>query len=125
VLIVDDDPDMVSLLETALRAEGVRVLTAINGEAALACAHQERPSLILLDMHLPKLDGLTVCRALRAAPDPHLCDIPIVMLTGVMLQEANLVEAFAAGATDYLTKPVKPTLVRARVRAWLQRTSTI
>jgi two-component system phosphate regulon response regulator PhoB len=122
---VDDDPDMVSLLETALRAEGVRVLTAINGEAALTCAHQEHPSLILLDMHLPKLDGLTVCRALRAEPDPHLCDIPIVMLTGVMLQEADLVEAFAAGATDYLTKPVKPTLVRARVRAWLQRTSTI
>jgi CheY-like chemotaxis protein len=125
VLIVDDDPDMVFLLETALRAEGVHVLTATSGEAALTCAHQEHPSLILLDMQLPRLDGLGVCRALRAGPDPRLCDVPIVMLTGVMLHEAALVEAFAAGATDYLTKPVKPTLVRARVRAWLQRTSTV
>jgi len=123
VLIVDDDSDMICILETALRAEGVRVLTATSGEAALTCAHQERPSLILLDMHLPGLDGLAVCRALRAEPDPRLCDVPIVMLTGVMLHEADLVEAFAAGATDYLTKPVKPTLVRSRVRTWLQRTS--
>jgi CheY-like chemotaxis protein len=124
VLIVDDDPDMVFLLETALRAEGVHVLTATSGEAALTRAHQERPRLILLDMHLPGLDGLAVCRALRAEPDPRLCDVPIVMLTGVKLHEVDLVEAFAAGATDYLTKPVKPTLVRSRVRAWLQRTST-
>ena len=99
------------------------MLTATNGEAALTCVHQERPSLILLDMHLPRLDGLAVCRTLRAEPDPRLCDIPIVMLTGVMLHEADLVEAFAAGATDYLTKPVKPTLVRSRVRTCLQRTS--
>jgi DNA-binding response OmpR family regulator len=124
VLIVDDDPDIVFLLETTLRAEGVHVLTATSGEAALTCAHQEHPSLILLDMHLPRLDGLAVCRALRAEPDPRLSDVPIVMLTGVRLHEADLVEAFAAGATDYLTKPVKPTLVRSRVRAWLQRTST-
>lgn len=124
VLIVDDDPDMVFLLETTLRAEGVRMLTATNGKAALTRAHQERPSLILLDMHLPGLDGLAVCRALRAESDPRLCNVPIVMLTGVRLHEADLVEAFAAGATDYLTKPVKPTLVRSRVRAWLQRTST-
>ena len=81
--------------------------------------------MILLDMHLPKLDGLAVCRALRAAPDPRLCEVPIVMLTGVKLQEVDLVEAFAAGATDYLTKSVKLTLIRSRVRAWLQRTSTV
>jgi two-component system alkaline phosphatase synthesis response regulator PhoP len=124
VLVVDDDPDIVFMLEAALRAEGVRVLTATSGTAALTRAHQEHPSLILLDMHLPGLDGLAVCRALRAAPDPHLCEVPIVMLTGVRLHEGDLAEAFAAGATDYLTKPVKPTLVRARVRAWLQRTST-
>ena len=72
-----------------------------------------------------RLDGLAVCRMLRAEPDPRLCDVPIVMLTGVKLTEADLVEAFVAGATDYLTKPVKPTLVRSRVRAWLSRTATV
>lgn len=124
VLVVDDDPDMLLLLETALRAEGVRVLTASDGESALMLARQERPALLLLDMNLPGLDGLAVCRILRAEPEPHLRDVPIVMLTGVRLTETDLVEAFVAGATDYLTKPVKPTLVRSRVRAWLLRTST-
>jgi CheY-like chemotaxis protein len=125
VLIVDDDPDMVLLLETELHAEGVRVLKATNGESALMLARQEHPTLILLDMYLPGIDGLAVCRILRAEPDPHLRNVTIVMLTGVKLQETDLVEAFMAGATDYLTKPVKPTLVRSRVRAWLSRTATV
>jgi CheY-like chemotaxis protein len=125
VLIVDDDPDMVLLLETTLRAEGVRVLTATDGESALALTRQEYPALILLDMNLPGLDGLAVCRILRTEPDPRLRDVPIVMLTGVKLKETDLVEAFVAGATDYLTKPVKPTLVRSRIRVWLLRTSTV
>jgi cyclic di-GMP phosphodiesterase len=101
----------------------VRVLTATDGESALTLARQKRPALILLDMHLPGLDGLALCRILRAELDPRLCDVPIVMLTGVKLTETDLVEAFMAGATDYLTKPVKSTLIRSRVRAWLLRTS--
>jgi CheY-like chemotaxis protein len=124
VLVVDDDPDTVLLLEAALQAEGVRVLTATDGEVGLTLARQERPNLVLLDLQLPGRDGLEVCRLLRAEPDPRLCDAPIMILTGVKLAEADLVEAFMAGATDYLTKPVKPTLVRSRVRAWLLRTST-
>jgi CheY-like chemotaxis protein/phosphoribosyl 1,2-cyclic phosphodiesterase len=123
VLIVDDDPAMVLMLEATLRTEGVRVLTATDGESALTLARQKRPALILLDMHLPGLDGLALCRILRAELDPRLCDVPIVMLTGVKLTETDLVEAFMAGATDYLTKPVKSTLIRSRVRAWLLRTS--
>jgi two-component system, OmpR family, alkaline phosphatase synthesis response regulator PhoP len=123
VLIVDDDPDMVRLLEATLGAEGVRVLTAPNGHAALTLAREMDPSLILLDMNLPELDGLAVCRILRAEPDSRLHDIPIVILTGEKLKETDVIEAFAAGATDYLTKPIKPTLVRSRVRAWLSRTS--
>ena len=125
VLIVDDDPEMMILLETTLQAEGVHILTATDGESALTLARQKRPTLILLDVNLPGLDGLAVCRMLRAEPDPRLCEVPIVMLTGVKLTEADLVEAFVAGATDYLTKPVKPTLVRSRVRAWLSRTATV
>jgi DNA-binding response OmpR family regulator len=125
VLLVDDDPDMVGLLETELHAEGVRVLKATTGESALRLARQEHPTLILLDLYLPRIDGLAVCRILRADPGPHLRHVPIVMLTGVKLHETDLVEAFRAGATDYLTKPVKPTLVRSRVRAWLLRTAPV
>jgi CheY-like chemotaxis protein len=122
VLIVDDDPDMVALLETSLRSEGVRVVTAGDGDRALALARSEHPCLVLLDRNLPGRDGLDVCRALRAEADPHLCDVPVLMLTGKKLKETDLIEAFVAGATDYLTKPVKPTLVRSRVRGWLMRT---
>jgi CheY-like chemotaxis protein/phosphoribosyl 1,2-cyclic phosphodiesterase len=123
VLIVDDDPVITRLLQSALQDEGVQVLTASDGESALQLVHQRRPALILLDMILPGINGLEVCRALRAESDAYLCDLPIVMLTGVVPQERDLVEAFAAGVTDYLVKPVKPTLIRSRVRAWLLRTS--
>jgi CheY-like chemotaxis protein/phosphoribosyl 1,2-cyclic phosphodiesterase len=124
VLIVDDDPMLMQLLEDTLQAEGVQVWTANSGEAALQIVRQKRPGLILLDMILPGMNGLDVCRALRAETDPYLCDVPIVILTGMRLQEKDLVEAFAAGVTDYLIKPVKLPLIRSRVRAWLLRTST-
>jgi CheY-like chemotaxis protein/phosphoribosyl 1,2-cyclic phosphodiesterase len=121
VLVVDDDPDLVEVLEAALRAEGVRVLTAGDARSALAVARRDPPSLILLDLHLPDAGGLEVCRSLRGDPDPELRDVPIVVLTGARLTESDLVESFVAGATDYLTKPIKPTLVRSRVRGWLLR----
>jgi CheY-like chemotaxis protein len=122
VLIVDDDPDMVLLLETALRADGVRVLSAGDGDRALELARAELPTLILLDMQLPGRDGMEVCRTLRGEQDARLSDVPILVLTGMKLQEADLVAAFVAGATDFLTKPIKPTLVRSCVRSWLLRT---
>ena len=123
VLIVEDDPDMAALLEAALRPEGVRLLHAGDGETGLKLARQERPSLILLDLTLPARNGIEVCRTLRADPDPHMVDVPILILTGTKLEENDLVEAFLAGATDYLLKPVKPSLVRSRVRGWLSRTA--
>jgi CheY-like chemotaxis protein/glyoxylase-like metal-dependent hydrolase (beta-lactamase superfamily II) len=121
VLIVDDDRDLVRVLQSALRAEGMRVLTAGDASSALAAARGDAPSLILLDMNLPDAGGLDVCRTLRGELDPKLRDVPIVILTGARLKESDLVEAFVAGATDYLTKPIKPTLVRSRVRGWLLR----
>ncbi len=124
VLLVDDDPHMVALLAATLETEGVRVRTAHDGESALRLARAEPPTLIVLDMHLPGCDGLEVCRMLRADPDPRLIDLPVLMLTGEKLKETDLMDAFVAGATDYLTKPIKPTLVRSRVRGWLLRTST-
>jgi len=123
-LIVDDDPDMVLLLETTLRADGIRVITAEDGETALRQIREKRPSLVLLDMELPDVDGLKVCRALRDETDPGLRDIPVLILSGLKLTEADLIDAFVSGATDYFTKPIKPTMVRSRVRGWLLRTAS-
>jgi CheY-like chemotaxis protein/phosphoribosyl 1,2-cyclic phosphodiesterase len=123
VLIVDDAPDIVSLLIGALQAEGVRLLAAADGDAALRIARAERPDLILLDWILPGRSGLDVCRALRAETDAKLRDVPVVLITANTEPE-QIAAGFRAGATDYLTKPFKVAHVRSRVRGWLLRTST-
>lgn len=120
VLIVDDEPDIVRLLRMALRPEGFRLLSANDGETALQLARAERPSLILMDWNMPGYDGLEVCRALRAELDPQLRDVPVVLLTAQSGEE-NIAIGFAAGITDYLTKPFYPSYVRSRVREWLLR----
>jgi DNA-binding response OmpR family regulator len=121
VLIVDDDPDVVRILTMALQPEGFRLLTGYDGETALQMARAERPALILLDWQMPGRDGLEVCRTLRAETDPQLRDVPVVLLTA-QGGEDNIAMGFAAGITDYLTKPFYPAYVRSRVRGWLQRT---
>ncbi|MBI3979668.1 MAG: response regulator [Chloroflexi bacterium] len=120
VLIVDDDRDIVRLLTTTLKPEGLRLLTAFDGESALALARSQRPDLILLDLLMPELDGLAVCRALRNEADASVRDVPIVLLTALDAME-DTAAGFAAGATDYLTKPFSPAYVRTRVRGWLLR----
>lgn len=120
VLIVDDDPDIVGLLMASLRPEGFRLLAAGDGETALALARTERPALILLDWMMSGRSGLEVCRALRAEADLHLHQVPVVLLTS-RAEGEDIAAGFAAGATDYLTKPFKPSYVRSRVRSWLLR----
>jgi len=120
VLVADDDPTIVALLRATLQRDGFRVLSAGDGETALRMARAEQPALILLDWHMPALEGVDVARALRADPDPHLRQVPVVLLTGETGGESTAA-GFAAGVTDYLTKPFKPPFVRARVRAWLAR----
>jgi len=120
VLIVDDDPDVVGLLMATLRPEGFRLLPAYDGETALALARAERPALILLDWMMPGHTGLEVCRALRAEADQQLRQVPVVLLTS-RAEGEDISVGFAAGATDYLTKPFKPSYVRSRVRSWLLR----
>lgn len=120
VLIVDDEPDIVELLMATLAPEDYQLRFAHDGETALRMARAERPSLILLDWRMPGKDGLEVCRALRDDPDPQLRKVPVVLLTAQM-GEDNISAGFAAGVTDYLTKPFKPAHVRARVRGWLLR----
>jgi len=123
VLIVDGDPERVTLLETTLRDDGIRVITAQDGESALKRVREKRPSLVLLDMQLPNVDGVKVCKALRDETDPELRDIPVLVLGGPKMTEADLIDAFVSGATDYFTEPIKPTVVRSRVRGWLLRTT--
>lgn len=120
ILIADDDPTIVKLLTLSLEADGFRVLTATDGKTALRLARSERPALLLLDWQMPGPSGVEVTRALRNDADPHLRAVPVVLITAQTGVE-NTAAGFAAGVTDYLTKPFRPAHVRARVRAWLLR----
>ena len=120
ILVADDDPTIVRLLTLTLEQDGFRVVSANDGAAALRLARQERPALILLDWQMPNADGTQVTRMLREDADPALRDVPVVLITAQSGPE-NTATGFAAGVTDYLTKPFRPAHVRARVQAWLQR----
>lgn len=118
VLVVDDDEVVLGLLDSALRLDGYEVVRATNGAEAVRLAGQHLFDLILLDVEMPEMDGLTVCRTLRA--DQRLASVPIVMLTARSGAE-DIMAGFAEGVTDYMTKPFALPQVRARVRAWLTR----
>jgi CheY-like chemotaxis protein/phosphoribosyl 1,2-cyclic phosphodiesterase len=123
ILVADDDPTIVRLLTLTLEQDGFRVVTASDGKSALQLARLEHPALILLDWQMPGADGLEVTRTLRQEDDPALRDVPLVLLTAQSGAE-NTAAGFAAGVTDYLTKPFRPAHVRARVQAWLLRVRT-
>jgi DNA-binding NarL/FixJ family response regulator len=114
VLIVDDQPDNLSLLHDALDEAGYTVLVATDGASALQRAAQAQPDIVLLDAVMPGLDGFEVARRLKA--EAHTAAIPIVFMTGLTETE-HVVAAFAAGGVDYVTKPIKPTEVLARIAA--------
>ena len=114
VLIVDDVPENLSLLHDALDEAGHTVLVATNGEAALQRARQSLPEVILLDALMPGMDGFEVARRLKA--DFSTQHIPIVFMTGLTETE-HIVAAFAAGGADYVTKPIRPAEVIARIAA--------
>ncbi len=116
ILIVDDVPENLSVLHDALDESGFTVLVAINGESALARARQSLPDLILLDAMMPGMDGFEVARRLKA--DFSTRHIPIIFMTGLTETE-HVVAAFAAGGTDYVTKPVRTGEVIARVHSHL------
>lgn len=118
VLIVEDDPDIVELLQYTLEREGYGVLVAQNGEKGLAEARRRKPGLILLDLMLPGLDGLEVCRALKGEEATKA--IPIVMLTAKG-EESDVVVGLEFGADDYVRKPFSPRELVARIRTVLRR----
>jgi DNA-binding response OmpR family regulator len=120
ILVVEDEPDLLDLVVWNLRKEGFRTVRAETGEQALALARDERPDLVLLDLMMPGLDGLEVCRRLRSQDDTK--SIPIVMVTA-RAEEGDAVVGLALGADDYVKKPFGVAELLARVRAVLRRTS--
>jgi len=117
ILIVDDNPTNVKVLKTRLAAEGYEVITAGDGEEGLSVAREQVPDLILLDVMMPKLDGVEVCRRLRA--DPAFPFTPIIMVTA-MTDPKDVVAGLEAGGDEYLTKPVDHAALAARVRSMLR-----
>jgi DNA-binding response OmpR family regulator len=115
ILVVDDEPRYVRWITVNLRAEGYRVLAAADGEAAVEVTAAERPDLVLLDIGLPRLDGLAACRQIR-----EFSTVSIIMLTA-KAAESDKVAGLDAGADDYLAKPFGPPELLARVRAALRR----
>ena len=118
VLVAEDDEDILALVVFDLEDEGYEVLTARNGEDAIALAHERRPDLVLLDVAMPGLDGYEVTRRLRA--DAATSGTPVVLLTA-RAQVKDVIEGFEAGANDYVTKPFRPDELRTRLHAVLGR----
>jgi DNA-binding response OmpR family regulator len=122
ILIVEDDRDIALSLQYALgREEGTTVQLAHDGESGLALARQLQPDLLLLDLNLPGIDGLTICETLRK--DPATATIPIIMLTA-RVEEPDMLAGLDRGADDYITKPFSIKEVLARIRAVLRRAQT-
>ena len=114
ILIVDDEPQVVTLVRVTLEHESLRIVEASNGAEALAAVEKEHPHLILLDVRMPGLDGFEVCR--RVTGDPRFAETKVVMLTASG-QEADRRLGKAVGAHDYLTKPFSPLALMNLVHA--------
>lgn len=121
VLVVDDEQDILELVEYNLAREGYKVLTVSTGEDALRVTRSQLPDIVVLDLMLPGVDGLEVCRLLKSGETTQ--HIPIVMLTAKG-DEADVVAGLELGADDYVTKPFSPRVLMARIKAVLRRETT-
>jgi DNA-binding response OmpR family regulator len=117
ILVVDDELEIVKVVRAYLEQSGFRVITASDGQQALAVFRHQQPDLIVLDLNLPQLDGLEVCRAIRRDSN-----VPIIMLTA-RVEETDRLIGLEIGADDYITKPFSPREVVARVRTVLRRST--
>jgi len=117
ILIVEDNPESLDILRARLRAHNYEVITALDGEAGLTMAREKQPDLILLDIMMPKMDGIEVCR--RIKEDPSLPFMPIIMVTA-KADSKDVVAGLEAGGDEYLTKPVDHAALVARVKSMLR-----
>lgn len=119
ILVIDDEEDLIELVRYNFEREGFQVQSASDGESGLRIARQELPDLILIDLMLPGMDGLELCRSLRA--ENRTASIPVIMLTAKSAESDRIV-GLELGADDYVTKPFSPRELAARVKAVLRRT---
>ena len=120
ILVVDDEEHIVELIKFNLEKEGCTVFTANSGDVALKIAKDKMPDLILLDLMLPGIDGLEVCKLIRK--DENISEIPIIMITAKS-EEIDKIVGLEIGADDYITKPFSVREMVARVKAIMRRTS--
>ncbi|HXH19205.1 MAG TPA: response regulator transcription factor [Chitinophagales bacterium] len=118
ILIVDDEADILDFLQYNLNREGYETATAEDGREAIRKAKELRPHLILLDIMMPEMDGIEVCRELRASPEYKHTVIAFLTARG---EDYSQVAGFDAGADDYIVKPIKPRVLMSRVKALLKR----
>lgn len=118
ILVVDDEEDILEFLSYNLRAEGYDVIVADNGILAIELAKQEQPSLIILDVQMPDMDGITTCEKIREIP--YLKETIVTFLTA-RSEDYSQIAGFEAGADDYITKPIRPKVLVSRVKALLKR----
>ena len=118
ILLVDDEEDILEFLSYNLRKEGYTVFTALDGEEGIRLAKKELPQLVLLDVMMPGIDGIEVCRELRGTPG--LEDVIIAFLTA-RSEDYSHIAGFDAGADDYINKPIKPRVLISRIKALMRR----
>ncbi len=123
IVVVEDDAQIRRVVEGYLQQDGYRVFTATDGPSALALIQREQPTLIILDIMLPDMDGLEIARRLRASDHPAVAGVYIIMLTA-RVDETDRVIGLELGADDYVTKPFSPRELVARVRSALRRLDT-
>ena len=122
ILIVEDEQDILQLVKHYLEKDGFRPITAMSGLDALKKVKEDKPDLVVLDLMLPEMDGLEVCKRLRSVPDTAM--LPILMLTA-KAEESDTIVGLELGADDYVTKPFSPKALVARVKALLRRVERI
>ena len=118
ILVVDDEEDILEFLSYNLRTEGYDVIVADNGILAIELAKQQQPSLIILDVQMPDMDGITTCEKIREIPS--LKETVVTFLTA-RSEDYSQIAGFEAGADDYITKPIRPKVLVSRVKALLKR----
>ncbi len=116
---MDDDPELLGILKKYLENHGLETITAANGAEALAAAPSGKPDIIITDVEMPRMDGLTLCR--RIKDNKVLSDIPVVIMSGKKVSEADHVSGYGCGADDYVVKPFSYPVLLAKIKAILLR----
>ena len=122
ILIVDDEPDILDFLRYNLVKEGYQVVTASNGEEGISMAEKEKPGLVILDIMMPKMDGVEVCRSLRSKSE---FDKTLIIFLTAREEDYSQIAALDIGGDDYITKPIRPRVLLSRIKALLRRSDRL